>query len=704
MESCGSKKMRPTLEIIDTPEALIELMRYLDDKEYVAFDTETTGLAQRDQIIGFSVCAEETKAFYVILHKWEVDKLVSVPYKDEQIQEFMQILQSKSLIMHNGIFDCTMVEANFKIRLIESLHTDTMILAHLLNENRRVGLKELASSTYGEDSTTEAKLMKESVAKNGGSLTKDNYEMYKADSHLMAKYGAQDALLTFKLFNTLVPELYEQGLEDFFYKDESMPLLRGPTYDMNTTGLQVDTAALLTLKKTLEAECAEAKAFIHQEIGPRIKTKYPGTTKKNTFNIGSNTQMSWLLFGEYGLEFGTLTNGGKAICKSLGLKIPYTFTAKRDFIARCTNSVNEVYETEVILNGKKIRAKKYKEPWSYIAVDKKVLQKLAPKYKWIEKLLEYQKKLKLLNTYVEGIESRVQYGIIRPSFLQHGTTSGRYSSRSPNFQNLPRDDKRIKTVIVSRQEKSFVGADYSQLEPRVFAFFSSDARLLQAFSGSDDFYSVIGMEVYDKSDCLPIKDGHPDAFGIKYKKLRDLSKVIALASTYGATAHQLAPTTGKSIEDTQQDIDNYFERFPGVADMMLKAHKTAKETGRVVNYFGRPRRMPEAMKITKLYGNLAHGELPYQARNLLNLAVNHTIQSTGASIVNRAAIKFHSNCKELGIDCKIVLQVHDELVVECKDEDAENVSLLLQDAMENTTQLPGIRLEAVPRITKNLAK
>ena len=118
-----------------------------------------------------------------------------------------------------------MVEAYFKIRLIESLHTDTMILAHLLNENRRVGLKELAASMYGEDSTLEAKDMKESVAKNGGLLTKANYEMYKADSQLMGKYGAKDAWITYKLFLDLVPELYKQKLDKFFYEEESMPLL-----------------------------------------------------------------------------------------------------------------------------------------------------------------------------------------------------------------------------------------------------------------------------------------------------------------------------------------------------------------------------------------------------------------------------------------------------------------------------------------------
>lgn len=694
--------MKPELVVIDSIEGLLKLQEYLKGFEYIAFDTETTGLTQRDQIIGYSVCAEESKAFYVILASWQ-GQLVWNPLTT-QTTELMNLLKTKSLICHNAIFDCMMVESNFKVRLIDSLHTDTMILAHLLDENRRVGLKELAKEFYGDDSTQEAKEMKESVAKNGGSLTKDNYEMYKADPQLMAKYGAKDAWLTFRLFNDLLPELVDQNLFDFFYYDESMPLLKGPTYELNTTGLQVDIKALTALKTTLIAECAEAKAFIYQEILDNIKEKYPGTNKRNTFNIGGSQQLSWLLFGKLKLEFGALTKGGKTICKALGLRLPYTAAAKREFIAVCESRIGEIYEQAAIINGKKKAAKKIKAPWGYIAVDKKTLQKLAPRYKWIERLLEYQRKNKLLNTYVEGIEDRVQYGVIRPSYLQHGTVTGRYASRNPNLQNLPRDDQRVKDCFVARPGKVFVSADFSQLEPRTFAYYSKDPKLMAAFDGTTDFYSVGGMEVYDKYDCTPQKDGSPNAFGIKYKKLRDWAKIIMLASAYGATPNQLAPITGKSVEDTAEDQRKYFERFPGVQTMMLEAHELAKKNGFVANLFGRIRRIPEAKRIPTIYDKTKHWDLPYDARKLLNMACNFRIQSTGASIVNRAAINMYEACKQAGLECRLVSQIHDELVIECSIQDAENISILLQNSMENTTKLEGVSLEAIPRITNTLAK
>ncbi len=687
------------LIIVDTLFGLDEVQNYVNIHDLIAYDCESTGLTKRHEIIGFSICASENEAFYIVLAKWNktLQTLEYMPYKREATA-LIRSLKGKRLICHNGLFDCMMAESFFKVSLIEDLHTDTMVLAHLLNENRRIGLKELGKEYFGQDATNEAELMKASVLENGGQWNNDNKDMYKADYQLLAKYGAQDALLTYKLFMQLVPELYDQGLDKFFYEDESMPLLRTATYDLNTTGLQVDMNALITLKKTLEAECAEDKAFIFQEIAPHIKEKYPGTNKKNTFNIGASQQLSWLLFGQLNLEFSYLTDGGKAACRAMNMKLPYTFTAKRDFIAICQRDKGGVHQPEAIVNGKKVRAKLIKDPWAYIAVDKETLTKLAPKYKWIERLLSYQRKLKILNTYVTGIEERIQYGTINPSFLQTGTTSGRYSCRNPNWQNLPRDDKRVKACIIARPGKIFVGADYSQLEPRVFSYYSKDKRLLEAFNGSDDFYSVIGMETFDIIDAVPRKDGSPDAFGIKYKHLRDVSKVIALASTYGATAHQLAPTVKKSIEDTQEIINGYFEKFEGVAEMMLKAHKEAKDTGQVLNLFGRPRRMPEAKTIDKLYGKIPHAELPYQARNILNLATNHKIQSTGASIVNRSMIQLWNDMKTAGIDARIVSTVHDSVIVECDNKDADNVSLLMQNALETTITLEGVKLEAKPVI------
>jgi DNA polymerase I-like protein with 3'-5' exonuclease and polymerase domains len=699
------------LVVIRTLAQLEELKAYLSDKQFISYDTETDGVDKESRVIGFSVSADVNLGYYVILSYWDVaqQKLVDLETK-HGASAFISGLVGKSLVMQNAGFDCAMSYNNFGVELMPSVHTDTMLLAHLLDENRPCGLKELGVAIFGEDARKEQTDMKESVHKNGGVLTKEKYELYKADADLIARYGAKDAILTLKLFYHLVPELFEQGLDKFFYEDETMPLARGPTYQLNTTGLRVDPEKLATLKSTLQAECLDAKAFIYKEIAPHVADKYPGTSKAKTFNIGASKQIAWLLFYKLENEFNTLTKGGRALCKALDIKVPYSPGAKREFLRLLEENKGREYEAAKWnpKTNKMGRPKKVADPWHYLSSGKHTLAKFAPRYKWVEKLLEHSRSTKLLNTYVKGIQTRMKYNVIRPNFLQHGTTSGRYSCKNPNFQNLPRDDKRVKSCIVARTGNVFVGADYSQLEPRVFASFSKDERLLAGFRDGDDFYSVVGVEVFDRPECS-LKKKDPNFFRKVHEAEGNQSKIVALSATYGKKAAALAVEMGCRIDEAQAIIDSYFEKFPDVLALMRESHQMAKRDGVVYNLFGRPRRMPKATMIPKLFGKASHDELPYEWRNILNLAINHRIQSTGASIMNRAAIRFHTRCVELAKEdaawasVRIVLQVHDELIAECPKALAERVAAVLKDAMEKTSQLPGVDLIAEPKIACDIA-
>lgn len=692
--------------VVKTLKEMLALQDYLIDKTLVAYDTETTGVDKDSQIIGFSVCADVEVGYYVILSYWDPEKRKLLDLETKQgAKALIQSLVHMNLIMHNAPFDCARTFENFGVELMPSVHTDTLMLGHLLNENRSNGLKERGVELYGADARAEQAAMKASVLKNGGQLTKDCYELYKADSELLAMYGAKDAILTLKLFYNDVPLLYEQRLDTFFYDEETMPLLRGPTYQMNTTGLRIDPDKIQLLKQQLQADCLEAKGFIDKEVAPHVAETYPGTSKVKTFNIGASQQRAWLLFWKLDNEFKTLTDEGGEVCKFLNLNRPYSKGEKTQFLRMCLDSKGAVYcESKFNHKTKKMsRSKKIGDPWKYVACGKDTMGLYADKYKWVARFMEYTKNLKLLNTYVEPIQEKAKYNIIRPSFLQHGTTSGRYSSKQPNFTNLPRDDKRVKACIVSRPSKVFVGADFSQLEPRVFASVSQDERLLKCFADGDDFYSVIGAGVFNKTDCTLIKDDSPDSFPVKYKKLRDVAKVIALATPYGATPNQIASKIGKSKDESAEIIRDYFDNYPGVEKMMLDSHEQAKSKGVVYSLYGRPRRMPKALEINEMYGNMTTSQLPYEIRNLLNLAMNHRVQSTAASITNRAMVRFYENCAAAKIDCRIVIMVHDEIIVECADEDAQDVSLLLKDAMENACHLPGVALVAEPKIANNLA-
>lgn len=697
----------PKLTIIETPSEIVRLTEKLKSYKLLTYDTETTGVLKDSEIIGYSICASEEEAYYIILAKWDKENKTLIYYPENRAPtiSLLKSIAAKDLVMHNGIFDIDKTMQNFQVSLLPGFHTDTMILAHLLDENRSVGLKELGAELLGESAKEEQELMKASIIANGGSATKTKYELYKADANLIAKYGAKDAWLTYILYQKLVLELYDQGLQDFFYKEESMPLLKGPTYELNTVGIKTDLNEVVSVEKLLQSECILLKSFVNSEIEHYIKDKYPGTNKKNTFNIGSPSQLSWLCFEVLQLPFSELTKEGKVVAKYLLNKLPYSISDKRAFIRACKSACGQVYVSKVDTTKGKVKEKKIKDPWTYMKCGKEELEAFRLEYRWIAKFLEYKQKDKILNTYVSGIKDKVQYGILYPSFLQHGTTSGRYSSKNINFQNLPRKDKRIKSCMIARPGRVFVGLDYSQLEPRVFAYMSNDPNLLEAFKNGSDFYSVIGTRVYKKFDTVPLKEGPEDAFGVKYPDLRDRSKVIALATVYGSLASKLMKTTKKSKEETQADMDEYLSEFPGVKDFMAESHMLAKKYGWVSNAFGRKRRMPEAMNIPKIYGKKEHKELPYEARKLLNLATNHRVQSTAASIVNRAMIAYYDNIRLAGIfNAPIVTQVHDSIIVECDEKDAETVSILLQDAAENTIDLGTVSLEALPKIGKNFAE
>lgn len=702
--------------IVRDRDGVRRLIEYLEDKDIVAIDTETTGVTASSEIIGYSVCAESCnssgadKAYYVIVAEWDCATR-SMRYLDtkELTPQLMNALLNKRLVLHNAVFDCMMIERNYGVSLIKSVFADTMILAHLIDENRKVGLKELAATMYGESARDEQREMAASVAANGGKLTKKCFELYKGDSALIAKYGAKDALLTLRLFYDLLPALESEGLTEFFFDDECMPLLRSAAYQMNFTGLKVDIARLHALKAELEVEAAELGALIDREITPFISDKYPATSKRLTFNIDSRDHLAWLLFEKLHETFVKVSDVGAKLCRSplLNTRRPYSPTDKRRFVEAVKSHRGQVWRAKGEWDriAKKFTSEaKVRDYWTYLSTDKATLQHFAPKYRWVDALLRLKKVEKLLSTYVQPMIEQNDYGVMRPQFLQHGTSSGRFSSRAPNFQTLPREDRRIKECIVARPGRVFVGADMSQLEPRVFASYSQDEALLKCFAEGQDFYSVIGARVYGITGCSLVKqDDDPTFFGNAHKKLRQDSKTFALAATYGTTASKMAPLLGKDSGETRDILEAYFAAFPGVRAMMLEAHEIVKQTGYVQNLFGRRRRIPDARLIPQKYGNLPHDELPYEARTLLNLAVNHRIQSTGASVMNRASIRLVQMIEDRHIDASIVLQVHDELVLECPIEDADSVAALLKTALETTVSLPGVALEAVPKIGHNLA-
>ena len=235
---------------VNSLETLKQLIEHINENDLIAFDTETDSLnPRRGKIIGFSVSGEIGKGFYMptmIFKEQELREIEIAGRKaHDAAKRVIEMLEGKKLIMHNASFDIRFTKNFYKIDLLPSLHADTGLLVHTVKEEgafgfgNPFGLKSIAKmiqSEIGLDVESEANeeqlALKESIKLNGGSASKDNFEIYKADLEILSKYAAADTDLTLRIYHHFLAILKEEGLEEFFFVDEVMPLYREVTVPM----------------------------------------------------------------------------------------------------------------------------------------------------------------------------------------------------------------------------------------------------------------------------------------------------------------------------------------------------------------------------------------------------------------------------------------------------------------------------------------
>lgn len=358
-------------------------------------------------------------------------------------------------------------------------------------------------------------------------------------------------------------------------------------------------------------------------------------------------------------------------------------------------------------------------------VDESVLSNYSDSLDIIDDLLTLKKLNKIHGTYISGVLDRQIDGRIYASLLQFGTTSGRFASRNPNLQNLPRVPEKdpstfslvekyqaaIRKGFISDDGCSLIDADYSALEPRCFSHVSGDVGLQQLWAKGEDMYSRIAIDVFD----LPNISANPkDANYLKKvdPPYRQKSKVFSLAVPYGAEEGQISKSMNVPRNEAKGIIDKYLNAYPGLKQYMNRCNYEAKTKGYVTTEFGRVRHLPKAKTLYAMYGN---DLLDYQwakrnrllderrqFKNLLNNAKNFPIQGLAAHIVNRGMITIAREIKRLDIDAYICLTVHDQVIVNCPNEHLSTVSTIVQKCLEDTTKIT-VELIAEPEIANNMA-
>ena len=310
-----------------------------------------------------------------------------------------------------------------------------------------------------------------------------------------------------------------------------------------------------------------------------------------------------------------------------------------------------------------------------------VLEKLAPEHPIVASILEYRTLAKLKSTYADGLAGFIgPDGRIHSTFNQTITATGRISSTEPNLQNIPvrmELGRLIRKVFVPKPGCVFVDADYSQIELRVLAHLSRDERLIQAYRDAEDIHRITASQVFH----IPFDEVTP--------LQRRNAKAVNFGIVYGISSFGLSQDLSISRKEASEYIEKYFETYPGIKSFLDGLVENAKKNGYVTTLYGRRRPMPELKSSN--FMQRSFGE---------RVAMNAPIQGTAADIIKIAMIHVSERLKKEQLKSRLILQVHDELLIEAEESELEQVKTILREEMQGAAEL-SVRLEIDMHTGKN---
>ena len=366
---------------------------------------------------------------------------------------------------------------------------------------------------------------------------------------------------------------------------------------------------------------------------------------------------------------------GEALSGRIGeLEVSIHQKAGCDFNINSPKQLGEILFGQMQIPG----GKKTKTGYSTAA---EVLEKLAPDYPIVEEILEYRGLAKLKSTYAEGLAAFIDEGNrIHSTFNQTITATGRISSTEPNLQNIPMRmelGRLIRKVFIPKEGYVFTDADYSQIELRVLAHMSEDAQLIEAYKMDEDIHRITASKV----------------FHTPFEEVTDLqrrnAKAVNFGIVYGISSFGLSQDLSISRKEAAEYIEQYFATYPGVKKFLDGQVESAKKDGYVTTMFGRRRPVPELSSSN--FMQRSFGE---------RVAMNSPIQGTAADIIKIAMIRVWKRLKEENLKSRLILQVHDELLIETAEDELEKVKTILEEEMKKAADL-SVTLEIDMHTGKN---
>lgn len=662
---------------------LDEFMELAKKNKELAIDTETTGLDPiTDKIVGVGLYTPGMDAIYVPLN--HVSHISGVKSKGQIATEFMENylkelkdIDGIKIIYHNAKFDMRVVRWQLGVRL--PVYWDTSIGARLLNENEPANLKAQWNKYINKGQEDDA-------LKFGDLVGEGNFIFVPVE--IAYKYAARDPKMTFDLYKFQEPYLdgvsepcIRQGLKETsnLFLNIEVPLT-SIVADMEDAGIHIDIdyANELTAKYRKDLKIIEMK--IMQIIEDVKKTeaweRLPHEKKSkisDPVNISSPQQLNIIMYDVFDYT-NPLAKGKNDAKKGTGAAI--------------LEAINTPFTNLII---------------------------------------EYRQVEKLITTYTDKLPTNVNLktGKIHANFNQIGADTGRFSSSDPNLQNIPSHNKDIRKMFVAdgdvvkyleTQNKDdlttvFVGADYSQQEPRILAHVSGDEQLINAYANNKDIYATVGSIVYNVpyEDCLEFNaDGTKNPKGAAR---RDGMKGVVLGIMYGRGEGSIAEKLGVSRQEARDIIDTFFKSFPKVEKWVNGTIEFAQQYGYVQTAYGRKRRLPDIMLPEYEISRADGKDIPQNIRNnyigklekayfgqkqeiisearqqgfvikdnsgfiagAKRQAVNSVIQGSAADITKKAILELSRNerLRDLGYVMRVT--VHDEIIGTCPIENADEVA------------------------------
>ena len=569
-------------ETILIKEQLDSLIEKLKTAQCVAIDTEATSFnAYEAKIIGISVAFKEFEGYYIPIDNKE-KKFIEKEYIVQKFNEFFKT--NPKLIGQNYKFDYKILKYNGFDPIPP--YFDTMIAAYVIDSNTKVSLDFLAEKYLMHKNIT----YEEIVAKNS--------TLKGVPLEIVSNYSAEDADVTFRLFNIFTKKLKEDYLEDLMMKIE-MPFSIVIT-DMEENGIYVDRDYLRQYSCELDKELKLIENEIIESIGIE-------------FNLNSTKQLHEVLF------------------EKLNLNIPED--AKQD-------------STEI-----------------------RLLEAVKPQHNAIEKIIQHRQLAKLKSTYTDILIDFVnkKTNKIHTNFLQIRTATGRISSTSPNLQNIPIKDERgrkIREAFKPDKGNIFISGDYSQIELVILAHLSEDENLIEAFKSKKDIHTETASQLFKvgKDKVTPL--------------MRRMAKSINFGIIYRMSDFRLAKDLSISREEAKKFIDSYFTLYSKIETFMTNQINFVRKNGYSETLLKRRRYIKEIN--SQNYTERSSAE---------RIAINSTIQGSAADIMKIAMIKVYDEFRIRKLKSKILLQVHDEMLVESPEQECKEAMKIIKEKMENAYPL-----------------